>query len=250
MVGPLNDTYDGSGKVIETRDPSVVTRERLEEMLESLRGTIEQIPPMYSAVKYKGKHLYEFARAGIEVERKARKVHISRLELVSWQSPIIIINVECSKGTYIRSLAHDLGQALGCGAHPKNLVRLKHGLFDIEHGLTLPQLENAFRYGCWMNFLYPIDMVLLHWKAAIVGERSERLLRNGCPLPIVRGGENSDNQIKEQLSSISPYSKEERCRVYTIDGRFFAVLRRETEEVWHPDKVFRNLGSTSISVKP
>ena len=114
--GVVTDTDDATGKIISRGDPSGINRRKLLSALDSFRGLISQTPPMYSAVKHHGKPLYKLARQGIEVERKSRLRWIYRLELTSWQPPLATIEVECSKGTYIRSLAHDLGQLLGCGA--------------------------------------------------------------------------------------------------------------------------------------
>jgi len=116
-LGVATDTYDASGKITEQGDPSGISREQVESALASFRGTIQQIPPMYSAVKHLGQPLYKLARSGIEVERKSRRAEIYRLEITDWQLPVVTIEVECSKGTYIRSLAYDLGRSLGCGAH-------------------------------------------------------------------------------------------------------------------------------------
>jgi tRNA pseudouridine55 synthase len=219
-LGVATDTYDASGRVIRRQDPSSVSRDGVEEALSSFVGDVEQKPPMYSAIKYEGKRLYELARAGIEVERGMRKVYISRLELVSWQPPFLSIEVDFGKGTYIRALAHDLGQALGCGAHLKDLVRLRCGIFDLESGIALPQLEDAFCGGYWQHFLYPIDQVLLDWDAAILGEKDARLVRDGRPVFLEAGSG-------------------DRCRAYTLDGRFLSVLRwEEGGGFWHPDKVF------------
>ena len=130
--------------------------------LAQFRGDIRQTPPMYSALKMDGRPLYELARAGITVERKSRPVKIFRLDITSWQPPVLGVDVACSKGTYIRSLAHDLGQALGCGAHLKSLARTRCGIFGIEDAVDLPRLEEAFAHGYWERFLYPIDSVLQH----------------------------------------------------------------------------------------
>jgi len=146
-LGMVTDTYDASGRIIQRGDPSGISQNQLESVLTSFCGLIWQTPPMYSAVKYQGKPLYELARTGITVERGSRLTEIHRLELVDWQPPVATIEVVCGKGTYIRSLAYDLGQALGCGAYLKSLIRLRCGLFDIREAVSVPQLEDAFRYG-------------------------------------------------------------------------------------------------------
>ena len=143
-LGITTDTYDSTGKVLRTADPSGVSREMIEKALVKFRGSILQTPPMYSAVKHQGKPLYKLARSGIEVERKSRPTQIHSLEIIDWQPPVVTLDIVCGKGTYIRSLAFDLGEALGCGANMKSLIRLRVGPFNIEDALTLPQLEDVF----------------------------------------------------------------------------------------------------------
>jgi len=224
-LGVTTDTYDASGKVTQRSDVSLITRERVEEALSCFRGTIAQIPPMYSATKYKGKHLYELARAGIEITRKPKLVHLSRLEFMDWRSPVVTVEVECSTGTYIRSLAYDIGLTLGCGAHLRKLVRLRCGPFDITQAISLPVLEEAFRHGRWLNFLYPVDEVLLDWEAVIVSGANETSIRHGRSLDL--------GQQEE------PCCPRRRCRAYSPAGHLLAVLTWQAEEgKWHPDKVF------------
>jgi len=232
-LGVATDTYDASGKIIQKGDPSGITQQQLESALTSFCGLIAQTPPMYSAVKYHGKRLYQLARAGIKVERKSRLTRIHLLELVDWQPPVVTIEVVCGKGTYIRSLAHDLGQALGCGANLKSLIRLRCGLFDIKDAVSMPQLEYAFRYGYWQRFVHPIDTVLLHWTAMIVSHASGRTIKNGRSLVLGNG-------YLERNPASSP-SFENRCRVYTCDGCFLGVLRFNSEAgQWQPEKVFQH----------
>ncbi len=188
-LGVTTDTQDAEGRVIRREDPSGISQGQLKSALTSFCGLIQQTPPMYSALKYHGKPLYELARAGITVERSSRPVKIHKLELVDWQPPVATIEVVCGKGTYIRSLADDLGQALGCGAYLKNLIRLKCGIFDIRDAVTVPQLEDAFRYGYWHRFIYPIDSVLLHWTAMVVSDDVGQNIKNGQPLVLGNGEE-------------------------------------------------------------
>ncbi len=220
-LGVSTDTYDAAGKVTQRVDPSHIIREQVEGVFPSLRGTILQKPPMYSALKHQGERLYKLARAGITVERGERKAEVFRLELLQWQPPLFTIEVECGKGTYIRSLAHDLGQSIGCGAHLRRLVRLRCGPFDINDSLTIPQLEDSFRHNYWQDLLYPMDVVLEHWIAAIVSKEKEHAIRNGRPLALGNGDDKGH------------------CRAYSLDGRFLAVLRFLPEKgVWQPAKVF------------
>ncbi|MFC2042132.1 tRNA pseudouridine(55) synthase TruB [Chloroflexota bacterium] len=227
-LGITTDTYDATGEITQRGDPSNVNRENLEAALDSFRGSIQQTPPMYSAIKHHGQPLYELARAGIKVERKSRPAKIYRLEILDWQPPIVTIEVECSKGTYIRSLAHDLGQSLGCCASLKNLVRLKCGIFGIENAVSLPQLEDAFHHGYWQRFLYPMDIVLQEWRAIIVSNTTEDTIKKGVSVDLLN---NSSREITGQ--------PEQYCRAYNLDGRFIAVLRLVPEtSQWHPEKVF------------
>ena len=221
-LGMTTDTYDASGKVTRQTDSSDIDRQQVETALASFRGVIRQTPPMYSALKYKGKKLYELARAGITVARKSRPTTIYRLDLVDFQPPLVTIEVESGKGTYIRSLAHDLGVALGCGASLRSLVRRRYGPFSIENAVSIPLLENTFRNGDWEHLLYTPDYVLSTWPATIVDEATEQAIRNGVSVSL---------SLKQVACS--------RCRAYTADGRFLGVLRFLPERGrWHPEKVF------------
>jgi len=227
-LGVTTDTGDASGQIIRREDPSKISRERLESDLTYFCGTIEQIPPMYSAVKYQGRPLYQLARAGIEIERKSRPVIVYSLNLTGWQPPVATVEVVCGKGTYIRSLAQDLGKALGCGATLNNLSRLRCGIFDIKDAISLDRLEAACRHGYWQNLFYPIDTVLIDWDAIIVDDDASQLIRNGRPVAL-----SSYNNNKEDRS----YRRY--CRAYTLDGCFLGVLRFNLERnEWQPEKVF------------
>ena len=237
-LGVATDTYDATGKITQKGDPSRISQEQLASALASFCGLIPQIPPMYSAVKHHGQPLYKLARAGINVERKSRLAKIYHLELIDWQSPVATVEVECGKGTYIRSLAHDLGQSLGCGANLKSLIRLRHGFFDIKDAITVPQLEDAFRYQYWQHFVYPIDIVLLHWAAVVVDDDTSQAIRNGRPLILKNhNGSQKTGYLKQPHSISSSY-----CRVYTPDGCFLGVLRFNPERgEWQPEKIFPKL---------
>jgi tRNA pseudouridine55 synthase len=225
--GVATDTYDATGNITSQGDPSGISREKLLSAFASFTGEIQQTPPMYSAVKHGGKPLYQLARSGIQVKRKSRPAQIYALELISWKPPIATIEVECGKGTYIRSLAHDLGQLLGCGANLKSLVRLRCGPFGIEKAITVPQLEDGFSYGYWQQFIYPIDIVLLNWAAMVVDDATEEDIRNGRPLAF------------EDDSSLPSSSYGNHCRVYNSDGCFLAMLYFDAERgQWQPEKVF------------
>ena len=228
-LGIATDTYDATGKVTQRSDVSSLTREQVETALSSFSGFVDQTPPMYSAVKHKGIPLYRWARAGVELPRKARRVEFSRLEIIDWHLPLLTLDVECSKGTYIRSLAHDMGQKLGCGAHLRNLVRLKSGPFHISDAVNITKLEDAFRQGYWSEIIYPMDVAVLHLQMMTVDEDSERAITNGQSLALVTGGE-----VSTKL-----------CRAYSRDGRFIALLRYDVERGhWRPEKVFGKSSKT------
>ncbi len=222
-LGIATDTYDATGNVTERRDCSALTREQVAAAVASFSGFIDQLPPMYSAVKHQGKPLYRWARAGIQVQRRSRRVELSRLEVVDWQPPLVSLEVECSKGTYMRSLAHDLGQKLGCGAHLRNLVRLRSGPFHISTAVAVSKLEDAFKRGYWLDLVHPIDVAVLHLPSVTVSNDDERAVINGRPLLL-----SEENELSTG-----------RCRAYSNDGRLIAILRHdERQEWWQPEKVF------------
>ncbi len=146
-LGVTTDTLDMTGRLLSESDPSHVTAEQCAFSLSHFTGAISQIPPMYSAIKQGGQPLYKLARQGVEVERKSRDVEIYSLELLSFDLPHVAIRVVCSRGTYVRSLADDIGQMLGCGAALQELRRTASGPFHIEDALTLAELEAAVGEG-------------------------------------------------------------------------------------------------------
>ena len=224
-LGLATDTYDASGRVTFRGDSSSIDLEKLRFALAQFRGSISQTPPMFSALKHRGRPLYELARAGVNVERPSRAVTIHRLDLVSWRPPVVTLEIECSKGTYVRSLAHDLGQALGCGAHLKSLVRTRCGIFDITDAVSLLDLEEAFRLGGWERYLYPVDSVLQDLPALVVDAAAEADIRNGKMISIP-GGDTVAGEHKT-------------CRACSQDGRFLGILSYVPDSgLWHPDKVF------------
>jgi len=224
-LGVATDTLDATGKIIQQGDYTKVSQEQVEQALNSFRGLIWQTPPMYSAIKHHGQRLYRLARAGITVRRKSRPVRIYRLELIDFKPPLVTVEVECGKGTYIRSLANDLGELLGCGASLEELVRISYGPFNIEEAVSLIQLEDAFRSHNWQRLVYPIDVVLHHWSAVVVGDEQERVIKNGGYLVM-------------ENSPVGPDCGK-RCCAYSQNGSFLAVLCLDAERGhWHPEKVF------------
>jgi tRNA pseudouridine55 synthase len=237
MFGAVTDTYDAEGEVLRSA-PVHLTREEIAAALPAFLGPQMQLPPLYSAIKLGGQPLYKLARAGIEAERQARPITISRLDLLDWQTPALTLEIECSKGTYIRSLAYDLGERLECGAHLGSLVRLRSGPFLLDDSLTLEALALALEDGSWGDYLYAPDEALLDRLAVILGPATEKQLLLGqnlhFPTPIM----------------LHPSTEEARAsdaallRAYSTDGRFLGILCwQDATNDWHPQKV---LNSTPV----
>jgi tRNA pseudouridine55 synthase len=190
-LGIETDTHDITGSVIvdeecgsECIDPKIrvpVSRERLLEVLERFRGEIMQVPPMYSAIKVKGVPLYRFARKGIEIERGRRRVNISRLELTDYSYPDLVVMIRCSKGTYIRSLAHDIGRALGTGAVVVSLKRTAVGHFKEKDAVTFEELKEG-KYT-----IIEMDRALKHLQELHLTDEQFRLARHGTGFRVTRG---------------------------------------------------------------
>lgn len=225
-LGVATDTYDASGQVTSRRDASAVSRARVAKALAAFSGLIQQTPPMYSALKHHGTPLYRLARAGIVVERPSRPTRVHRIELKSFESPVATVEIECGKGTYIRSLAHDLGEVLGCGAHIKSLVRLKYGPFHINDSVSISRLEEAFQSGDGMDCLYPMEMVLSHLPAVVVSSEQAGNLKHGQYLDV--------ETVNEQIPAGEP-----QLRVYTSEGHLLGLWRFDPERnQYQPRKVF------------
>lgn len=204
-LGLTTNTQDTSGEVLE-QHPVSVTPEQLEAVLTQFRGDILQIPPMYSAIKINGKKLYELARKGRQVERPARPVTIHSLTVEGQPAPEeFILRVRCSKGTYVRTLCHDIGQALGCGGCMSSLRRTMAAGFTLEQAVTLEQVQAAADPAA---LLLGTDSLFAHLPELILSEEPERKLRNGMTLvmPCVAPGE---------------------YRTYGQGGEFLALCRSE-----------------------
>ena len=172
-LGVSTDTQDITGNVLRETIQKI-TENELKSALSAFKGDITQIPPMYSAIKIGGKKLYELARKGEEVERKPRAVTIEKLELIGREDGDFILNVCCSKGTYIRTLCHDIGESLGCGGCMSSLRRIKAGDFSVSDAHTLEEIAAAPE-----KYILPVDSLFSSAPALTVDERSEAKLRNG-----------------------------------------------------------------------
>jgi tRNA pseudouridine55 synthase len=227
-LGVTTETYDIEGKVVRRQDTTSVNLSQIKLSLNSFLGSIMQVPPTYSAIKVQGKPLYHWVRSGIVVKPESRKVTIFEMKLIDYTPPVIRIVVTCGKGTYIRSLANDLGEKLGCGAILKSLIRSRCGPFDINDSYSLPNIEENFQAGQGENLLQTLDSVLLNYPAVILGETDARkvICGNSLYLPMISNSQQLTNNY-------------DLCRAYSIGGSLLAVLRHlPLENLWHPYKVF------------
>ena len=224
-LGAATDTYDADGTQTHTGDASSVTREDVEAKLGDFLGAILQRPPMYSALKHEGQRLYELARAGVEVEREAREVVVHDIELLDWAPPKLTLRVECGRGFYMRTLADDLGESLGCYAHLSELERARSGEFSIEDSVSAEELGQAEDEEAWRDLLLPPDAALRGLETLSVDSAAERHIRDGRSIT---------------LPATSTYAKHlEARRAYSTDGRFLAIVRfNRPDSSWQPERVF------------
>ena len=178
VLGKVTDTQDISGTVLEEKEV-LCSEEEIREVITSFVGTYEQLPPMYSAIKVDGKRLYELARQGKEVERKTRPVTLFEIEIMHIKLPVVSVRVLCSKGTYIRTLCHDIGMRLGCGAVMTSLKRTASGQFTIDSAHTLAEIEELRDSGNLDSAIIPVDTVFLDLPAIVVSGELERKILNG-----------------------------------------------------------------------
>jgi tRNA pseudouridine55 synthase len=221
-LGITTDTYDADGTVTATRDWSGVTVEQVETMLAGFVGEIEQRPPAFSAIKQGGVPLHRLARAGKEVTPPSRRVTIHAIDEVHVDLPEVRFRVHCSKGTYVRSLAHDLGERLGCGAHLAALRRTETGGFTLGQALTLERWEAALADGSWPAHVLPLDAPLVRNPAVILGD--------------VAAGKLADGVAPPPPADLPPGRL---VRAYAQDGVILAVLRPIVAGTgWRAEKVF------------
>lgn len=226
-LGTATDSFDSEGEVTAEGDPSSVTRDQVWAALQGFIGEIRQLPPMFSALKHQGQPLYRYARAGKTVERAERTVSVYSLQLLDYETPLVHIDLEVGKGTYVRTIAHDLGEQLGCYGHLQSLTRTRSGPFSVEDAVSLNQFEEAAAGANWEDYVYPADRVLESWHAALLGEQHTRDVRSGQLLVLSHVRPEFD-----QLDLDTP------CRAYSAAGEFLAILRYRGAGRWHPAKVF------------
>lgn len=227
LLGMTTDTQDISGEVLESRDISEITEEKVKEAVGSFVGDYAQIPPMYSALKVNGRKLYELAREGKTVERKARNVKIYGIDILNMELPKVKMRVHCSKGTYIRTLCHDIGQKLGCGGCMEQLLRTKVSRFVLKEAYTLSQIEESKEKGELDKLLLPIDSMFEEYQRIDVMDKWKKLIYNGNPFP------------KKASSVAVDVKDQEKVRVYDQEGRFIGLYRyRESKKDYTIVKMF------------
>jgi tRNA pseudouridine55 synthase len=234
-LGAATDTYDGDGEVVSECDASGVTQEAIEAKLEQFRGAIEQVPPAYSAVKRDGVPAYRAARRGEPMELEPRPVTVYDLEVGELDRsepsrPTITVNVRCSRGFYVRSLAHDLGAALGVGGYLDGLCRTRVGQFRVEHATPLERACELLEAGETEDLVHALDAVLTSWPAVIVGRREAADLRQG-----------RDIIAMPRRGYVAPpiaEGEERLARGYGPEGELVALLRQGmVVGAWHPYRV-------------
>ncbi len=217
--GTATDTYDAEGQVTLASDV-IPERSTIEALLPRFTGRIEQAPPPYSALKLEGEPAYRRARRGETVEQAPRPVEVYEIHLLSWQPPDLELDIACGRGTYIRSLAHDLGRAAGSAAHLAALERRAVGRFAVEDATSLTEFEALVAEDLWQQRLAPLDEALLGFPALTVSAEDVRRVMAGQPLP---GGTAVANELR---------------RVYGPDGEFVALVQGDVQaSVWRPHKV-------------
>ena len=184
-LGETTTTADAEGEVVEQADPSGVTQAALEEVMAGFLGEQQQLPPMYSAIKHQGERLYKLARQGIEVEREPRTIHIRSIDLISFSLPEFEMDVRCSKGTYVRTLAEDIGKRLGCGAYVSGLRRTGVGPYDDQSMLTLQQVQEAFAERAFEemdSWMLPLESALAEWPEVALSADAAFYMKQGQPI--------------------------------------------------------------------
>lgn len=224
-LGGTTDTFDAEGKFTPTKDPVNVTEAEFEEALKTFVGEIEQVPPAHSAVKVGGRKAYDMARNGEEVTLEPRKITVHHLEVLEWTPPEVVIDVHCSSGTYVRSLANDLGQKLGSGAYLVGLRRTKSGKFTLRDATPLRKLQEAFTAGNWYQFLIPAAEALGDWPSIELSPDEVEGVRHG-------------HRVKAKEAD----TVNEKVRGVSTQGELVALMeltiQADGTKEWQPKKVF------------
>ena len=222
-LGITTDTYDAEGMILAETGGINVTEAEVSAVLRQFLGTVQQVPPMFSAIKHEGTPLYKLARRGEWVPRTAREVRIERLDLGEWSPPYFSLEVVCSKGTYVRSLAHDIGQKLGCGAHLAALTRLASEPFRLEQAVALETLIEALARGRAQELLYPLEQALDPFEVWVADAESVQDILHG------------------RAVAGPPPGRSSLVLALLRTGEPLAVLQYDTVRgMWQPAKVFNS----------
>jgi tRNA pseudouridine55 synthase len=230
LLGMETDTQDTTGKVIATAKPEEVaalSEDKVFEVMKSYIGDYEQIPPMFSAIKINGQKLYNLARRGEEIERPARHCRIVDITVTQMELPRVDFHVTCSKGTYVRTLCHDIGRDLGVGGCMEKLIRTKVERFDVKDSIDLSQIEECRDNGTLEQYIIPVDKMLDKYSKCIVAENAEKLVYNG--------------NIFTTRNTLLKMNNEDgqTVRVYTHDGKFIGLyMFEEKKQIYKPVKMF------------
>ena len=219
--GSVSDTYDGDGKVVQTGHEAPEDEEEIMDAMSDFLGEIVQVPPAYSAIKIHGQRAYDLARKGQEVNLNARKVTIYSFDFIEYARPDLTADISCSSGTYIRSIAHDLGQKLGCGAYLSGLRRTLSGNFSLRDAVPLATLQKSFEEGNWYQYLIPAAEALNEYEEVFLDMDTEADILHGRRIPA------------------EPGTHEAMGKAVSEQGELIALLEYmpETKE-WKPRKVF------------
>lgn len=225
VFGAVTDTYDTEGQVVRTGDASSLRLEQIAGALPRFLGPQMQTPPLYSAIKIQGQPAYKRVRAGQDITLEPRPITITRLTIIAWESPRLTLAVECSKGTYIRSLAFDLGETLGCGAYLGGLIRTRSGPFILAESITLEQCADALHSGTLDAHVFPPDIALRAYPAITLDGPAAARVLHGMAFEAAL-----DNQTASGPTL---------ARVYAPGDRFIAIVAWDEERLlWLPKKVF------------
>lgn len=236
LLGTVTDTQDISGEV-HSRKEVQVSRDEIKNAISSFIGAYEQIPPMYSALKVNGKKLYELAREGKVVERKARPVTIYDITInwIDLTKNQVSMTVTCSKGTYIRTLCHDIGEKLGCGACMSELIRTKVSQFNIKDSLTLRQIEELVRENRIESYILSVEEMFPQYDKVYIKEESKKLIYNGNRF-LAKDIKSREFSSKKKESSNR--SEDRKVRVYDDQSRFVGIYIETAEGIYKPEKMF------------
>ena len=227
LLGKTTDTQDISGEVLEEKDPGNLAEEKVRSCIESFIGEYDQIPPMYSALKVNGKKLYELAREGKTVERKSRRVQIHGIRIVEMNLPHVRMEVDCSKGTYIRTLCHDIGEKLQVGGCMEELERTKVGRFLKEDAVTLDEVRQKMEQGEGVELFTPLDQIFAELPAVTVTDAKAWMSYNGNDLP------------ERFLLEKEEWTDGQEVRVYDSRKNFIGLYQyRAPKKLFHIKKMF------------